>query len=146
LPNIDVLGLTYYPLDSGYMAKKPSVVAGDFAAVFALATNTPVYIQEVGYPTSATCGGSAENQLIFIDNVFSAWDAYAAKIPFLSFLRMNDYSAAYAASEAALYGLGGNAAFVAYLQTLGLRTYPAPSSFKPAWAEIQDQTRLRGWW
>lgn len=144
---VDELGLTYYPLDSSFMAKNPaSVVASDFASVFSLVGSLPIYIQEAGYPTSSTCGGSQANQGAFVDQMFSVWDAHANQIPFVSFLRMNDLSSANATSVATSYGLGGNAAFVAYLQTLGFRTYPAASAFKSAWSELQSRTHERGWW
>ncbi len=144
---VDEIGLTYYPLDSNFMMKDPSVVATDFAAVFTtLPSTTTVFIQEIGYSTSSSCGGSTANQVSFIDQIFSAWDLHASRIPFLAFLRMNDLSNANATSIATSFGLGGNAAFVAYLQTLGFRTYSGPSSFKSGWTELQNQTHLRGWW
>ncbi len=143
---VDELGLTYYPLDGNFYVKSPSVAATDIAQVFTLVGSTPIYFQEVGYPTSSGCGGSEANQSLFIDQIFSAWDLHASQIPFLSFLRMNDYSSSNATSVASNYGLSGNTAFVAYLQTLGFRTYSSPSSTKPAWSELQNQTHLRGWW
>jgi hypothetical protein len=152
LSSIDDLGLTYYPLDSSFMVKNPSVVATDMGEVFKLVPSTPIYIQEAGYPTSSTCGGSEANQTSFVDQIFAAWDLHASQIPFVAFLRMNDLSCSGASSLAATYGLGGNAAFVAYLETLGFRTYSGSecastgtSSTKPAWTELQNQAQLRGW-
>jgi len=140
----DELGVTYYPLDNTYKMKAPSVVATETANMFAmLPTSTQVYFQEVGYASSSTCGGSQTNQSAFVDQIFSMWDTYSTRIPFLSFVRMNDLSSSTALTEAST--LSGNSAFVAYLQTLGFRTDPAPSGFKSAWLELQSQTKLRGW-
>lgn len=141
----DEIGLTYYPMTSAFQMKNPSVVASDFAQVFLLLPNTPIYVQEAGYSTSSTCGGSVANQVSFVDQIFSVWDAHASQIPFISFLRMNDYSVADATSYATSKGLGSNNAFIAYLQTLGFRTYTAPSGFKSAWSELQSQAQFRGW-
>jgi hypothetical protein len=146
LSSIDEIGLTYYPIDNTFTVKDPSVVAADFNSVFALVGTMPVYIQEAGYPSSSSCGGTQANQAAFIDALFAAWDAHASQIPFLSILRLNDYSHSSAVSVATSYGLGGNTAFVAYLETLGLRTYTAPSAFKSAWSNLQNRTRERSWW
>ena len=146
LPVIDVLGVTYYPLFSNFQTKDPSVVPGDFAQVFSLVGTKPVYVQEIGYPTSSSDGSSNALQTAFVAQVFATWDLYALKIPFLALLRMNDLSLAGATSLAANYGLSGNPAFVAYLQSLGYRTFNAPTASKPAWAEVMNQTRVRGWW
>jgi hypothetical protein len=141
----DEVGVTYYPLDQTFMMKNPSVVPTETAAVFSTLPSTPIYFQEVGYATSATCGGSEANQSAFVDQIFTMWDTHAAQVPFLSFVRMNDYSLTSAQGVANSDGLGSYPAFVAYLQTLGFRSEPAPSSFKAGWTELQTQLQLRGW-
>jgi hypothetical protein len=140
----DELGLTYYPLDSSFNMKSPSTAASEMAQVFTTLPSTQIYFQEVGYATSGTCNGSEANQSAFVDQVFSMWDAHIGQVPFLSFVRMNDLSLSYATTQAG--ALSGSPSFVAYLQTLGFRTYPSPSSYKSAWVELQTQTHLRGWW
>jgi hypothetical protein len=140
----DEVGLTYYPFDNSFLMKDPSVVATDTASVFETLPSTPIYFQEVGYSTSSACGGSEAKQVEFVDQIFTMWDLHASQIPFLAFLRMNDLSFTNAQSVATQYGLGSNAAFAAYLQTLGFRSYPSPSAFKPAWSELQTQTSTRG--
>ena len=121
------------------------MVSLDISSAMALVGSTPVYIQEAGFPTSGTNLSSVDMQAAFVDQMFSSWDAYATKIPFISFLRMNDLSLAAASSTAATYGLSGNPQFVAYLQTLGFRSYTTPSAFKSAWTNIQNRTHERGW-
>jgi hypothetical protein len=145
LGSVDVIGLTYYPIDSTtFQDRDPSVVASDLSQVFALVGSTPVYLQEAGYPTSASCGGSDASQAQFIHNLFAAWDSYQSRMPFVALLRLNDYSYAGALAMAGNYGLSGNAAFVAYLETLGLRTY-APSAPKTAWEALTSETAMRQW-
>jgi hypothetical protein len=153
LTYVDEVGVTYYPLDPTtnppYGMKLPSVVAGDFASLVAAIPSAPIYIQEIGYASSGATGcpvGSTANQALFVSNAFAAWDVYVSRIPFMSFLRMNDLSSAAANATAANYGLGSDACFVAYLQTLGFRTDPTPSANKPAWTTLANETHARGWW
>ena len=142
---MDELGLTYYLMDYTFMIKDPGVVTSDFNQVFALVGSVHVYLQEAGYSTSGDCGGSFANQSAFVDQIFSVWDTHSSQMPFVSFLRMNDLSLTDAESTASGYGLGTDTAFIAYLQTLGFRTYNSPSTNKPALIEVRNQTQLRGW-
>jgi exo-beta-1,3-glucanase (GH17 family) len=153
LPDADLLGVTYYPLDPAttppYGMKQPSVVAADFSALISRFSAIPISVQEVGYASQGATGctvASQANQAQFVSNVFAAWDANEAHIPFMSFLRMNDWSNTNAANTATAYGLGSNACFIAYLQYLGFRTDPTPSANKPAWTSLSNETHARGWW
>ena len=138
--------MTYYPQDSSYVVKNPGVIPSDLDQACSLVGSKPIYIQEAGYQTSSTCGSSPERQAGFVQQLFTDWDKHVSQIPFVCFLRMNDYSAATAQNTANSFGLGNNPQFVGLLQTLGFRTYPTPSSFKSSWSELQNQTHLRGWW
>ena len=56
--------------------------------------------------------------------------------------RMFDGNPPDCAAEAQAYGFGGNQEFIAFLCTLGVRTYAdAP---KVAWARLTDAAKLRG--
>jgi hypothetical protein len=149
LEETDLIGITYYPItlnpDATFSHKNPSVVIGEIDDLVAAIPTKPIYIQEAGYSTSSACGGSEAAQADFVSSVFTAWDAHASRIPFISFLRINDLSNADATSTAAAYGLPGNASFIAYLETLGLRSYAAPSSYKDSWSRLTAETAARGW-
>jgi hypothetical protein len=152
LLDADVMGVTYYPLDATtsppYGMEEPSVVAADFAALVAVHPTATISVQEVGYASVGATGctvASQANQAQFVTNVFAAWDTYLSHIPFVAFLRMNDWSSSNAMSTATEYGLQSNPCFVAYLQNLGFRTDPTPSANKPAWTTLVDETAARAW-
>jgi hypothetical protein len=78
----------------------------------------------------------------FITDLFQAWDSRASSIPVVTISRMFDDDQSDCASEATAYGAGGNQDFVAFLCTLGVRTYAdAP---KPAWPRLANAAALRG--
>lgn len=144
---IDELGITYYPMDLSFQFKDPGVVLSDIDALMGLVNSkksgAKVYIQEAGYATGTGCGGSEAKQALFVQNLFTAWDKYQTQIPFVSILRLNDLSHSSAVSMAGNYGLGSNPAFIAYLETLGLRPYATGN--KAAWGQVQSETQKRGW-
>ncbi len=141
----DLTGFTYYPLDGSGRVRDPSVVQSDFAAaVAAAAPGLPIFVLEAGYPSDgASCGSSQAMQASFVEDLFGAWDANASRIAYVSFLRLDDYSDPDAINAAGGYGLGSSAAFVAFLETLGLEQYDG--GIKPALQALGEQAALRGW-
>jgi hypothetical protein len=119
----DMIDVTYYPLNTDYSVKSPSVVNGDIGGLVSLYTSTPIYFNEIGYPSGTVGGGSEALQETFYQNVVLTWNQYRSNILHMAFVRLNDYSYAAAQAEAANYGLGSNANFINYLQTLGLVNY-----------------------
>ena len=103
----------------------------------------PIFIQEAGYPSDVSCGSSAALQATFIDELFTAWDSNADRISFINVVRLNDLSHADALFAASAYGGAPPAAFVAYLESLGLQQFDG--GLKPALKELQLQTAARGW-
>src|SRR5262249_26293679 len=81
--NMDVVILTYYPLDfTTFAPRAPSTVAPDMAKMIALAGGKPLVMQEWGYPTSGSLGSDESKQAEFITNTFAEWASYGkAKIP-----------------------------------------------------------------
>jgi hypothetical protein len=140
----DLVGVTYYPLDSSFAVRPPSVVAADVAAMVANApTGTPLYLEEAGYPSDPGCMSSPAAQAAFIGALFGAWDSNAAQIPLVNIVRLDDLSAAAADVAASAYFSQPPAAFVAMLESLGLEQYDG--GIKPALTELQRQTAARGW-
>jgi hypothetical protein len=104
----------------------------------------PIYFNEIGYQSGSSYDASSPAlQQQFIQHVFQTWDTYAAQIPNISFLRLNDYSLSAAQTQANNYGLGGDNNFIEYLQTLGLRTYGGAD--KLAYMQLKEETSARGW-
>jgi len=141
----DLVGFTYYPLDSSGQVEDPSVVQSDFAAAVAAAPpGLPLFVLEAGYPSDGpSCGSSQAMQASFVEDLFGAWDANATRIAYVSFLRLDDTSQQDALSAAGGYGLGSSATFVAFLETLGLEQYDG--GHKPALQALGEQAASRGW-
>ena len=137
----DVLGVTYYPLNPDFTVEYPLPVVSDLAALVSLyhtqapTLNIPIFVQEIGLPTSAVNGSSATLQEQFVRDVFSVWDRYAADIPFLAFLRLHDLGTAASTTDK----------FSEYLRTLGLRSYSGSGTSKPGYCALKDEAGTRGW-
>jgi hypothetical protein len=140
----DVVVVTYYPLNTDYTVKSPSVASTDIPALTSVYPAQPIYFNEIGYPSGSAYDNSSETlQQQFISTVFSTWDQHATQIPNMSFLRLNDLSPSAAQTTATGYGLGNNNPFIEYLETLGLRTYAGAD--KAAYTQLKTETSIRGW-
>ena len=138
----DIVSLTYYPLNSDFTVKAPSTVPADFTSVVNAYPSTPVCFQECGYPTSSTCNSSDSLQNLFVYYVFSSWDYYDTKIPFISFFSLTDWSQKDVNSFANYYNLH-DPVFLGYLSSLGMRTNPGNGTSKPAFEMLRYQSAIR---
>ena len=141
---VDLIHVTYYPIDSNFQVEDPSVVTDDLQALVDK-FSAPIYLQEVGYQSSSTSNSSKSKQAEFFCNFFQAWDTHASEIPRASILRFNDVSQSSAESTATTYGVSGNQNFIEYIRTLGLRTYSGTGSDKSAFSIVDQETEKRGW-
>ncbi len=145
LANADFLGLTYYPLRADFSVRPPTDVRADLDSLVALYPSVPIFFREAGYPSGADVASSAEQQAAFVTELFRAWDAHAERIPIMTLFTMNEYSPQAIASLAKYYG-SSDPKFLAYLGTLGLRTYaPGSGANKPAWDALAHAAHARGW-
>lgn len=119
----DVMIFTDYPLGAGFAPLGASHGADDLTAMVSMAGSKPVVVQEFGYPADATVLGSSEDeQAAFVSNAFAAWQGIGgAKMPFLNFFLMHDFSQGMCDQFAIYYGDPNDAAFKAYLCSIGLR-------------------------
>jgi hypothetical protein len=137
----DDVFVSYYLGDNGFGQVSSTTVPADLSTMVAFAGSRPLVLKEFGYATGTT-GHSATGQVAFITDLFQAWDAHAGQIPMVTISRMFDDNPTDCASEAQSYGAAGNQDFIAFLCTLGLRTYAdAP---KPAWATLTTAAARRG--
>ena len=145
-PYVDVVGVTYYPVDNNLQVRHPMVVQQDFDMLMANYLDKTIFFEEVGYPTGPLCGSSEMKQNDFIQNVFAAWDSYANNIGYISFLRVEDWSPRQADSVASAppYYLP-YPAFSEFLRTLGFRTYPGAGQDKPVMTTLMREAAARGW-
>ena len=102
----------------------------------------PIYLAEVGYPSSQLNGSSLEKQTEFVYYIFKTWDAHADQIQLISFTFQTDLSPEHVSEFEDYYGYS-NKAFAEYLRSLGLRTYEGKD--KPAWQRLAAEAEVRGW-
>ena len=145
LASADFVGITYYPLNGDYSVRPVAGVRADFDALVALYGDKPIFVREAGCPSGAPLGSSPEQQAEFVRQIYLAWDAYADKIPVLTFFTMNEYSAQSVSALVQYYGVS-DPNFATFLGTVGLRTYsPGSGTNKPGWDAVVAGARARGW-
>ncbi|MBK8202575.1 MAG: glycosyl hydrolase 53 family protein [Bdellovibrionales bacterium] len=116
--NMDVIIMTYYPISGSFVARDPSTVSTDMQTMITMAAGKPIVMQEWGYPSSVTNGGSTSKQADFITNTFSSWRVHGTdKIPFISFFKRREWTSAYCG---ALTGQTSGQAFYEFMCSLGL--------------------------
>ncbi|HET6162779.1 MAG TPA: hypothetical protein VFG37_03880 [Planctomycetota bacterium] len=140
----DAVLATYYPLQSGFFVLPTTTVADDFDLLCALYPGRPIEFLEFGAPSSALLGSSDLVQAAFVDALFEAWDAHADQIPLAFVDWQTDVSPAQLSQLEAYYGIS-DPNFLAYLGTLGLRTYPGSGTDKLGWTTLATQLAIRGW-
>lgn len=140
----DFIGASYYPLNADFYVKDPSVVRKDFKALVSVYPKTPIRFFQYGYPSSPRLKSSEAKQREFIRNTFKAWDEYAKQIEMIDFTWLHDLPKATLDAHAKYYGLS-DPNFLAFLQTLGLRTYPGDGIDKEAFRALRAEAKARGW-
>ncbi len=144
LQNVDILGVTYYPINNDFSVKKTNTVFSDLDNLSTTFGTKPIYIQEVGYQSSKENNSSREKQANFFCNFFKAWDAHANRIKSANIVRLNNLSKQSAMDAAGPYGTSNNK-FIEYLRTLGIRTFDSTGTNKKAFKTIKDNAAARGW-
>ena len=140
---VDVYSLTYYAIDGTFHVLDTVQAAADLAALAAagVAANRPVYLVEVGYPSSPVDSATEASQAAFYRTLFRVWDAHAAAMPYVAPFQLTDWSQGLVDTLGTYYGIA-TPAFLEYLRTLGLcRIDGAP---KPAYYTLQHEAQARG--
>ncbi len=132
----DVWVTTFYPLGAGFRPTGPDAATAALPEMVALAGGRPVVVQEIGYPSSIALESSDAEQAAFFANAFDAWGAAGGAIPFLSVFALHDFPTATCDELAAYYGLPDDAAFKAFLCSLGLLRVDGTA--KDAWQVVKD--------
>ena len=140
---LDSVSFMYYPLTSDFVVRPPSVVPGDLKALVDAAAPRPVFLQEVGYPTSALLGSSPEAQAEFVRRVFETIrELGSSRVLGATYLFQGDFPEFVVAMVAEAYGAPNDRRFREYIATLGLRD--ERDRPKPAWNEFIRQANLIG--
>ncbi len=137
--HVDIVGVTYYPLNPDFTVQPPSAVHSDFQNLVNKYAN-PIHVQEVGYPTATVNNSNEDTQAQFFCELFHTWDTFKTRIPNISVLRLNDSSRAEAEEMAIPYGLASEG-FIEYLRTLGVISYSAID--KPSFHLIKSELQKR---
>ena len=132
----DVFMMTYYPLKNDFSVRPADSPLTDFPQMVKWAGDKPLILQEVGYPAAESLGSSEAIQADFVRNVFKAWDADAAHIPFLSYFALGDFSDDICKQFLTYYGLPDQQYFYDYLCTLGL--LKVDGTPRQAWQVFED--------
>lgn len=138
----DVILATYYPLEGDFSVKEPSIFKNDMERLLDRYPDRPIYLLEVGYPSSPILGSSEEKQAEFVRQVFTTWDRHHRRIPLLNFTWLHDVSQETLDRYEDYYGLSDRR-FLAYLGSLGLRTNDGRD--KQAYHAFQIEAGARKW-
>ncbi len=117
---IDVLALTYIPVEHNFTMKDPSVVPSDFDSMRRAAAGRKIVLQEVAYPTAPSANASEEKQARFYQLAFDEFAAAGNTIAAANFMMLADLSDQDAEWWVSFYGMTGVPAFRGVLQTLGM--------------------------
>ena len=143
---LDIIALTYYPLNPDFNMISPSVVNSDFTSLVNIYSDTmqPIYFTECGYASSDSCNSSNALQAQFFQNVFTSWDTYYKNIKYLTIFKTTDWSQQEVIDLGAFYGIT-DIKFLEFLKTLGVRTWDNDGTNKPAYEVILCELNMRGW-
>lgn len=141
---VDVVGVTYYPIDGDFKAHAPESVHDDLANLVAKFPDNTIFLQEVGYPTGKRNASSQTQQAAFICACFQAWDDHAEQIELMNWVRLMDRTEQGAEDLAGPYGLSDRN-FLSFLRTLGLREVEGAGTDKVGFVTLQEELQRRGW-
>jgi hypothetical protein len=131
--------LTYYPMSADFVVRDPSTVDADFPRILAAAGSKQIFLQEVGYPTSAINGGSEEKQAEVFSRVLDQVAENAGRFIGVNFTFMSDFSDSLVKSFTAYYRMPGVERFSSFLKTLGM--FDDQGRPKKAWPVFEKKVR-----
>ncbi|MHC4558471.1 MAG: glycoside hydrolase family 26 protein [Planctomycetota bacterium] len=136
----DIIVFTCYPT--------PGNVKNAFDTLTSEFASRPIYIKEIGCPTSSRIGSSQETQKEFVKEVFRAWDEHASQIEYLSFHALHDFPEELVTGIFELMEMSEDEDALLNMEIMtsfGLRTYPGRGRDKLGFRELIREARARGW-
>lgn len=139
LDQTDFLALTYYPMSPDFVVRSPSTVDSDFPRMLSAAGSRKIFLQEVGYPSSAVNHSSEDMQAEVFSRVFGRVAQAADRFIGMNFTFMSDFSDQQANDFARYYGENapGVDRFRAFLKTLGM--FDNRGRPKKSWQVFKDR-------
>jgi hypothetical protein len=131
--------LTYYPMSSDFVVRDPATVDADFPRILAAAGSKQIFLQEVGYPTSANNGSSEERQAELFSRVLDRVAGDSGRFIGVNFTFMSDFSDALVKSFSVYYRMPGADRFASFLKTLGM--FDDQGRPKKAWGVFERKVR-----
>lgn len=117
---MDIVAMTYYPLQGMAMVRPPSEVGGDFDQMLAIAGRRLLFLQEAGVPASPIVGSSEDLQAEFVNRLFDAMEKHRTRIAAVCYFLEVDFSDKLIDQLVGYYQVG-LPEFRAFLATLGLK-------------------------
>ncbi len=139
LDQTSFFALTYYPMSPYFIVRNPSTVDTDFPRILAAAGSKRIFLQEVGYPTSAINGSSEEKQAEVFARVLDHVASDPGRFIGVNFTFMSDFSDALVKGFTAYYRLPNVDRFAAFLKTLGM--FDDQGRPKKAWAMFERKVK-----
>lgn len=143
----DIIAVTYFPRNADFSVPDPSTLdmASTFKAILDNNPAKPLHVVAMGYPSAEAVLGSQMKQGQYIYAFFEMWDAFAERMPFVSFGRLHDPDFS-SVQRSIGYGGYGAALATANLASTGLRERSGDGRHKPAYRSVRNLTFERDWW
>ena len=135
----DFFASTYYAMSPDFYVRDPSGVDSDIGHIVRAAGGKKVFLQEVGYPTSANNHSSEEKQAETFTRVLDAVAANAGRFIGVNFTFMSDFSDSMVKGFSAYYKMPGADRFSSFLKTLGM--FDDKGRPKKSWAAFQQKVQ-----
>jgi hypothetical protein len=137
--DLDVLALTYMPLNADFSVQDPSVIPKDFARMKEFANGRKIVFQEIGYPSSPVVGSSEEKQAQFYRLAFQEINRDPSAFSAINWMTLGDLSDSTTRQFSQYYGLKGADKFEADLQTMGV--FDKRGQPKKSWDVFREQMK-----
>jgi hypothetical protein len=146
----DVAGVSYYAIGNDFDPKDATATRADLDGLLTFASaSKPLCFYQFGCPSTWKDGGGvvhdrSARQSAFISTAFAFWDAHPAEVRLMDFTWLHDPDPASLAGEASYFGTA-DPAFLNFLASLGLRTWPSGGTTKSGYTALRQQAYDRGW-
>jgi hypothetical protein len=131
--------LTYYLITPDFVVRDPSTVDADAPRILAAAGSKQIFLQEVGYPTSAANGSSEDKQAECFSRVLDFVAGNSGRLIGVNFTFMSDFSDSLVKNLSAYYKLPGASRFGSFLKTLGM--FDDQGRPKKSWAVFERKVK-----